>query len=222
MDYCPKCNQKQCKCERGPRGPRGYQGPQGPRGEQGATGPRGIQGVQGPRGKQGPAGRTGLTGETGPQGLRGEQGPIGLRGEPGVAGPQGEQGLPGAFNSAYGFAYSQSENSISGDVKFIIAGPCQDIELMREGLKVLKAGVYQISYKVVMESTALTCIPSTFQLKINDAIKIGSSLTQSTTATTLTSTVLSSLLEGDVVTLVGELQERFSYKLATLQIIQVG
>lgn len=222
MDYCPKCNQKQCKCERGPRGPRGYQGPQGARGEQGPTGPRGIQGVQGPRGKQGPAGRTGLTGETGPQGLRGEQGPIGLRGETGVAGPQGEQGLPGAFNSAYGFAYSQSENSASGDVKFIIAGPCQDIELLREGLKVLKAGVYQISYKVVMESTALTCIPSTFQLKINDAIKIGSSLTQSTTATTLTSTVLSSLLEGDVVTLVGELQERFSYKLATLQIIQVG
>lgn len=222
MDYCPKCNQKQCKCERGPRGPRGYQGPQGARGEQGPTGPRGIQGVQGPRGKQGPAGRTGLTGETGPQGLRGEQGPIGLRGEPGVAGPQGEQGLPGAFISAYGFAYSQSENSASGDVKFTIAGPCQDIELMREGLKVLKAGVYQISYKVVMESTALTCIPSTFQLKINDAIKIVSSLTQSTTATTLTSTVLSSLLEGDVVTLIGELQERFSYKLATLQIIQVG
>ncbi len=219
MDYCPKCNQKQCKCERGPRGPRGYQGLQGPRGEQGPPGPRGIQGVQGTRGKQGPVGRTGLTGETGPQGLRGEQGPIGLRGEPGVAGPQGE---PGTFNSAYGFAYSQSENSTSGDVKFIIAGPCQDIELMREGLKVLKAGVYQISYKVVMESTALTCIPSTFQLKINDAIKIVSSLTESTTATTLTSTVLSSLLEGDVVTLVGELQERFSYKLATLQIIQVG
>ena len=222
MDYCPKCNQKQCKCERGPRGPRGYQGPQGARGEEGPTGPKGIQGVPGPRGKQGPAGRTGLTGETGPQGLRGEQGPIGLKGEPGVAGPQGEQGLPGTFNSAYGFAYSQAENSKSGDVKFIIAGPCQDIELMREGLKVLKAGVYQISYKVVMESTALTCIPSTFQLKINDAIKIVSSLTESTTATTLTSTVLSSLLEGDVVTLVGELQERFSYKLATLQIIQVG
>lgn len=222
MDYCPKCNQKQCKCERGPRGPRGYQGLQGPRGEQGPPGPRGIQGVQGTRGKQGPVGRTGITGETGPQGLRGEQGPIGLRGEPGVAGPQGEQGLPGTFNSAYGFAYSQAENSKSGDVKFIIAGPCQDIELMREGLKVLKAGVYQISYKVVMESTALTCIPSTFQLKINDAINIVSSLTESTTATTLTSTVLSSLLEGDVVTLVGELQERFSYKLATLQIIQVG
>lgn len=73
-----------------------------------------------------------------------------------------------------------------------------------------------------MESTALTCIPSRFQLIINDAIKIVSSLTESTTATTLTSTVLSSLLEGDVVTLVGELQERFSYKLATLQIIQVG
>jgi hypothetical protein len=219
MDYCPKCNQKQCKCERGPRGPRGYQGPKG---EQGPTGPSGIQGVQGTRGKQGPVGRTGLTGETGPQGLRGEQGPIGLRGEPGVAGPQGEQGSPGTFNSAYGFAYSQSENSTSGDVKFIIAGPCQDIELMREGLKVSKAGVYQISYKVVMESTALTCIPSTFQLKINDAIKLVSSVTESTTATTLTSTVLSSLLEGDVVTVVGELQERFSYKLATLQIMQVG
>lgn len=213
MDNCSKCNQKKCKCERGPRG---YQGQKGKQGERGKQGPPGETGPQGLKGDPGPAGLRGELGVTGPKGETGDTGPQGVQGLKGVQGP------PGTFDSAYGFAYSQSEISTSGNVKFIIAGPCQDIELMREGLKVSKAGVYQISYKVILESTALTCIPSTVQVKINDAIKIVSSSTESTTATTLTSTELYSLLEGDVVTIVCELQERFSYKLATLQIIQVG
>ena len=107
-------------------------------------------------------------------------------------------------------------------MKFIIAGPLQDVELIRQGLTVSKAGVYQISYKVILESKELTNIPSRFQIVINNAIKLASSMTESATSTTLTSTELFSLLEGDVVKLVAQLQESFSYKLATLQIIQVG
>ena len=107
-------------------------------------------------------------------------------------------------------------------MKFNIAGPLQDVEFIREGLKVTKAGVYHISYKVILESKDITIIPSKFHIKVNEAIKISSSLTESSTSTTLTSTNLFSLLEGDVVKLVADLQEHFSYKLATLQIIQVG
>ncbi|MET1013899.1 MAG: collagen-like protein, partial [Paenisporosarcina sp.] len=141
----------------------------------------------------------------------------------GQQGPKGDTGPPGPGTStSFGFAYSQSESFESGNIKFNIAGPCQDVSLIREGLKVSKAGVYQISYKVILNTTALTCNPSRFQIAINDAIKIESSLSESTTSATLTSTELFSLLEGDVVKLVAELHERFSYKLATLQIIQVG
>lgn len=240
MDHCPKCNESCCKCEVGARGPRGYQGPPGPRGEQGLQGPQGEQGPRGPKGLTGPKGETGR-GKQGPEGLRGprgydgppgpsggppgprgEQGPPGAKGEQGPPGPRGEQGPAGTKESAYGFAYSKSESFTSGNVKFIIAGPLQDVELIREGLKVSKAGVYQISYKVILESKDITNIPSRFQITINNAIKVASSMTESTTSSTLTSTELFSLLEGDVVKLVAELQERFSYKLATLQVIQVG
>lgn len=146
----------------------------------------------------------------------------GPRGYQGPRGPKGEKGPAGTLDSAYGFAYSESESFAPGYVKFIIAGPLQDVELIREGLRVSKAGVYEISYKVILESKYITCIPSNFQIIINDAIKVASSMTESTTSTTLTSTNLLSLLEGDVVKLVADLQEHFSYKLATLQLIQVG
>ncbi|MDF2067000.1 collagen-like protein [Bacillus sp. Cr_A10] len=219
MDQCPKCNEQYCKCELGSRGPRGYQGPPGPKGEQGPPGPKGEQGPPGPRGPKGETGR----GKQGPEGLRG---PRGYDGPPGPSGgppgPRGERGPAGTLDSAYGFAYSESESFVSGDVKFIIAGPLQDVELKRDGLAVAKAGVYQISYKVILETNDETNIPSKFQIKINDAVKVASSTTQSTTSTTLTSTELFSLLEGDIVKLVAELQEGFSYRLATLLIIQVG
>lgn len=201
MDRCPKCNECNCVCKRTPRGPRG---------------PRGYQGLRGVEGLPG------LKGEQGSQGLRGKQGPTGPRGERGPEGQKGEQGPAGTLDSAFGFAYSESVSFASGDVKFIIAGPLQDVELIREGLRVSKAGVYEISYKVILESKYITCIPSNFQIIINDAIKVASSMVESTTSTTLTSTNLFSLLEGDVVKLVADLQEHFSYKLATLQLIQVG
>lgn len=237
MDQCPKCNEECCKCEFGSRGPRGYQGPPGPKGEQGPPGPKGEQGPPGPRGpkgetgrgKQGPEGLRGPRGydgppgpSGGPPGPRGEQGPPGSKGEQGPPGPRGERGPAGTLDSAYGFAYSETESFVSGDVKFIIAGPLQDVELKRDGLAVAKAGVYQISYKVILETNDETNIPSKFQIKINDAVKVASSTTESATSTTLTSTELFSLLEGDIVKLVAELQKGFSYRLATLLIIQVG
>jgi len=219
MDCCPKCNECSCECKLAPRGPRGYQGPSG---EQGPPGVRGELGSQGSRGKRGPKG---IVGDRGPEGAKGKQGATGPKGGPrgkrGHTGPKGEKGPAGTLDSAYGFAYSELASVTSGEVKFIIAGPLQDVELIREGLKVSKAGVYQVNYKVILESKDITSIPSRFQIQINDASK-ASSLTESMLSSTLTSTNLFSLLEGDVVKLVADLQECFSYKLVTLQIIQVG
>ena len=211
MEHCPKCNgARACKCERGPKGPRGYQGPVGPKGEQGPSGPKGSPGPQGPRGFQG---FPGANGEPGPQGV---QGPKGDRGEQGIPGPAG------LLSAAHGFGICNAASYASGPVNFVMAGPMQDVELIRDGLKVQIAGVYQISYKVILSSKAITCIPSRFQVTINDAIRVDSSLTESTTSTVLTSTDLFSLQTGDVVKLVADLQEHFSCQLATLQIIQVG
>ncbi|CAM3097302.1 collagen-like protein [Filibacter tadaridae] len=223
MERCPKCNESHfCKCSdgsRGRRGPRGYQGPQGkdgcpgPSGKQGPKGDRGFRGVQGDQGPPGLKGEPGPKGDTGSKGSSGERGP---------AGPQGEPGPAGTFDKAYGFAYTESKTSASGNVSFIIAGPLQDVEVLREGLKVLKDGIFQVIYKVNFESKVIGCIPSKFHIQINDAIKVTSSLTESTTSATLSSTLLFSLFEGDVIQLVAELQEHCSYTLATLQIIQIG
>ncbi len=239
LDRCPKCNgsSNNCNCARGPRGPRGYQGPVGFRGEQGPPGPKGQQGPQGlkgPKGNQGPPGPSGdqgIRGLQGIQGPKGDQGPPGpsgdqgIRGLQGIQGPKGDQGPPGPpgiLQAAHGFGICNVMSKASGAVRFIMPGPLQDVELMQDGLKVLKSGIYQISYKIILASNTITCSPSTFHVKINDAITVVSSFTESTTATSLSSSDLVSLLEGDIVKIQAELQEHFSYKLATLQIIQVG
>ena len=46
-------------------------------------------------------------------------------------------------------------------------GPLQDVEWMPSGLKVLKLGIYEISYKVVLETKVLTCNPSKFNVMSN-------------------------------------------------------
>lgn len=224
LDRCPKCNgpSNNCNCTRGPRGPRGYQGPSGIKGEQGPPGPKGEQG---PQGLKGPKGDQGPPGPKGDQGIRGPEGIQGLQGVQGIQGPKGDQGPPGPvvlLQAAHGFGICNGMSKASGAVRFIMPGPLQDVELMQDGLKVLKSGIYQISYKVILESKTITCSPSTFHVKINDSITVVSSITESTTAASLFSTDLVSLLEGDIVKIQADLQENFSYKLATLQIIQVG
>ena len=237
MNDCQDCRDcDRCNGGRGPRGfrgPRGYEGPlgldgeQGPKGEQGAQGSRGPRGFEGNKGELGPIGPKGDPGTQGLRGPQGIEGKKGKKGEPGPTGPKGdtgekgERGPAGKFESAYGYAYSNYGTSESGAVNFIIAGPLRDVEITKSGLKVLKSGIYQIDYKVLLESKAITCSPSSFQLVINDKIKIPSSETESTTSNTLTSTLLFSLKEGDVINLVADLQEHFSYKLASLLIIQV-
>ncbi|MBO1913040.1 collagen-like protein, partial [Microvirga sp. 3-52] len=139
-------------------GPMGYDGEKGPKGDPGARGSRGPQGYDGEKGEPGPKG------DTGPRGERGERGP------------------EGTFKSAYGYAYNESGAFESGAVKFFIAGPLQDVELKNDGLKILKDGIYQIDYKVLLESNVITCTPSSFKLVINDEITISSSVTESTTS----------------------------------------
>jgi Collagen triple helix repeat (20 copies) len=192
MDYCPYCYQCTCYCCLPERAPRG------PRGEQG---PKGDPGLQGPMGPQGPAGI---------QGPRGEQGP---------AGPPGSSGT---ISTAYGFAYSPSTSIQNGNVKFTIAGPIQDFELISDGLRSLKSGVFQISYKVAVIEEAASSTPAKFQLVVNDSINITSSITESRASANLYTTQLFSLLEGDVVKLVANVPQGLSYSLPTIQIIQVG
>ena len=215
LDRCTKCNGplKNCNCVRGPRGPRGYQGPVGLRGEQGHPG---VKGQKGPQGLRGPKGNQGPPGPKGDQGIRGQQGLQGPKGD------QGPSGSPGILQAAHGFGICNVLSKASGAVRFIMPGPLQDVELMQDGLKILKSGIYQISYKVILVSNTISCSPSTFHIKINDYITVASSFTESTTATSLSSCDLVSLLEGDIVKIQADLQENFSYKLATLQIIQVG
>jgi hypothetical protein len=169
--------------------------------------------------------------ERGPRGPRGEQGPKGPKGDPGLQGPQGPRGergpagppgSSGTISTAYGFAYSPSTSIQNGNVKFSIAGPIQDFELISDGLRSLTSGVFQISYKVAVIEEAASSIPAKFQLVVNDSINIASSITESRTSAHLYTTQLFSLLEGDVVRLVANVPQGLSYTLPTIQIIQVG
>ncbi|WP_053075098.1 collagen-like protein [Ornithinibacillus californiensis] len=170
-------------------------GPRGPRGEQG---PRGPKGDPGPRGEQG------------------------LKGDPGPRGEQGPKGDPGTTTGAYGFAYSTDQSNQSGNVKFSIAGPLQDVELISDGLKVLQAGAYQISYRVDVESETETVNPASFQIVVNNRVNISSSITKSNRSANLYSTQLFSLQTNDIVKLVAEIPEGQGYSMATIQVIQVG
>ncbi|RFU61432.1 collagen-like triple helix repeat-containing protein [Peribacillus glennii] len=152
----------------------------------------------------------------GPCGKQGPPGPKGERGEQGPAGP------PGTIATAYGFAYSPSKSTQNGIVKFTVAGPLQEFELIPEGLKALKTGVYQITYKVTVNEEGATSNSAKFQLVVNDSINIGSSMTETRTSANLYTTQLFSLLENDVVKLVAAMPQGLSYSLPALQIIQVG
>ncbi|QUW23527.1 collagen-like protein [Sporosarcina sp. Marseille-Q4063] len=213
-NYCRECDR--CKGSRGPRGfrgPRGYEGPAGYDGERGIPGPKGEPGRPGPRG---------FTGEKGDKGDQGPIGPKGDKGDKGDKGSRGERGPKGSFESAYGFAYTETGNSDSGIIDFCESGPLCEVQLTNKGLKITNDGVYQIDYKIVLESQVITCTPSSFQIKINDLYDLSYSMTESLTSNTLNSSQLVKLKEGDVVMLVADLQEHFHYKLATLQVIQVG
>lgn len=233
-------------------GPKGDPGPQGHPGQKGDPGPQGIPGQKGEPGEQGPSGPKGDPGEQGPPGLkgdRGEQGPPGLKGDPGEQGPpgpkgdRGEQGLPGpkgdpglqgppgergpagppgTLGSSFGFAYSPTASTRSGNVRFTIAGPLQDFELTEDGLKALTSGVFQISYKVDVKEESETSGTARFQLVVNDAINIVSSMTESSREANLQSTQLFSLQEEDVVKLMAVIPQGLSYSLPVLQIIKLG
>ena len=151
--------------------------------------------------------------------LHGKQGP---RGPSGKQGPPGPPGPPGTLILAYGFGYSTSESMRSGNVKLTIAGPLQDVELNADGLRILKTGVYQISYRVSVRTTGETHQPARFHIEVNDDIKVASSLTESLSSSHLYSQQLFSLLEGDIVKLVADLPDGVSYTLPSLQVIQIG
>jgi hypothetical protein len=221
MDYCPYCGcshgYKHDLAVIGPRGKEGPKGKQGPPGPKGDPGPEGKQGPPGPKGDLGPEGKQGPPGPKGDQGPEGKQGPPGPQGERGPMGPSG-----GTANPAYGYAYSPSSSDLSGDVRFAIAGPLENVELTTKGLTVLTPGIYQISYKVAFHAAGATSTPARFQIVINESIEVVSSITETSTSAQLSSSQLFSLLEGDLVKLVAEVPEGTSYTLPTLQVMRVG
>lgn len=175
----------------------------------------------GPMGPQGPPGKAGS------EGPKGEPGAPGINGKDGLPGPKGDQGVPGPAGTtdlAHGFAYTETKNSTSGIIPLTIAGPLQDVDLIIQGLKVMKDGIYQISYKVIVDGPEGNChsTKASFQTRINEQIVVASSATETKYSNTLTSTDLFSLLEGDIVKVDAKLPEKFSYKLAILSVIQVN
>jgi len=69
----------------GPTGPQGLKGDKGDKGDTGLTGPQGEQGLQGPIGPQGIQGPQGEDGPQGPQGIQGVDGPQGVKGDDGAS-----------------------------------------------------------------------------------------------------------------------------------------
>lgn len=214
MKYCPYCCP--CCCCKPEQGPRGRKGDTGPRGKQGAQGERKtplLPGLSGERDLQGV------------QALRGEQGLPGLRGssrERGLQGPQGNPGSAGISRSGgYGFAYSPLDSVQGGNVKFTVAGPMQEINLDSQGMHIFKSGVYQISYKVLVECRTNVNVPARFQIVINDTVKATSSMTDSSASAILNSSLLLSLLEGDLVKLVADIPDGCSFTHPSLQVIQI-
>lgn len=209
----------------GKRGERGKQGPPGPKGDPGMQGPPGLKGDPGEQGPPGLKGDPGEQGPPGPKGDRGEQGLPGPKGDPGLQGPPGERGPagpPGTLGSSFGFAYSPTASTRSGNVRFTIAGPLQDFELTEDGLKALTSGVFQISYKVDVKEESETSGTARFHLVVNDSINIVSSMTESSGEANLQSTQLFSLQEEDVVKLMAAIPQGLSYSLPVLQIIKLG
>lgn len=224
MQYCSKCNKWYCRCNHGrgplvpgceqgppgPKGDRGKQGPPGPKGDPGEQGPAGLKGDPGPQGIQGPKGDPG---DPGPQGL---QGPKGNPGERGPAGPAG------TLSTSFGFGYTPSASTKSGNVRLTVAGPLQDFELTADGLKALTSGIFIITYKVDVMTDGESTKAAKFQLLVNDSILIESSNTEASSPANLQSTQLFSLRENDVVKLVADVPSGLSYSFPALQIIKVG
>lgn len=154
---------------------------------------------------------------------RGPRGPVGKRGP---RGPKGDPGTPGVLAVTHGYGYFQGTRRGPGIVPLNVPGPLTNTEMDNNGLKVLEAGTYQISYKVNLEAAgAVNPESSNFYLLVNDTIDIRSSLTTATASgqkQSLSASVLFSLLEGDEVTLMADIPENVSYSMPVLQVLKIG
>lgn len=154
-------------------------------------------------------------GKSGPPGPPGPQGPKGDRGAQGPPGPAGQSDM------AYGLAYSTSTLTSTGTVPLRIAGPLHEVNLRPDqGLQVLRAGIYQISYKATLVQGLNNS--AEFRVIINEAIQVPPLVTQIQSSNTASATTLFSLLANDIVRLVAALPENSSIYMPTLQVVQVG
>jgi hypothetical protein len=159
-------------------------------------------------------------GERGPRGPRGKQGPRGPKGD------KGDPGTPGAIAATHGYGYYQGTKKGPGIVPLNVPGPLNNTEMNSQGIKVLEAGTYQISYKVNLESGNLSSAEAaSFYLLVNDSVDIRSSLTTASVSTkqqSLSASVIFSLFEGDLVKLMADIPGDVSYSMPTLQILKIS
>ena len=225
---CQNCGCCSCNCccvpVRGPTGPQGLQGQTGPTGPKGEQGIQGIQGETGPTGAQGEQGIQGLQGETGPTGPQGEQGIQGLQGETGPTGPQGEQGIQGlqgetrttgpqgetgaAAEIVTSNSLAVANTSISsvfvpvGGVALIPLPDNQtlttySINSANTIFTIPDTGLYYLSYFISITSDLLL----TASLTQNGVVIPGSSSVSPVNTHTYTATIVTSLQQGDEISL---------------------
>lgn len=192
------------KGERGKKGDKGKKGERGPKGERGEQGPCGRQGPTGPAGPQGEPGENGENGLNGQNGPQGPTGPTGPAGSDTVASAAmqatyegdefGQFVQPGArvFFNTLGY----NQDSLVG---FAPATPLPPPGAGATGATEFQLppgpALYLVTYGVAM-STASN-IPASFSLMLTDppafitptvvpGSRLGVSLTQATTLTSIT------------------------------------
>lgn len=122
----------------------------------------------------------------------------------------------------YGFAYSDADSSVSGNVKFQVFSPRhEDIINKDGGLQVSKTGVYQVSYSVSCKVLNGAANPVKFKIVVNDSFIPSTSVLETNTSQHLFSSQLVPLMEGDIVKLDAEVSEGNSYSKPTLQILMI-
>jgi hypothetical protein len=210
--------------DKGDTGPAGAKGDTGPVGAKGDTGPAGTKGDTGLTGAKGDTGPTGAKGDTGPAGAKGDTGPTGAKGDTGPTGAKGDTG-PAGQNAAISsifvyskvlqenidvtkFQYITFENAPigptgSGWTRTTISGYTQPT-----GFIVPSNGFYLLTYKLDVRSGGNNTPNNTncCSLLTKNGVEIPGSATlveapETNHIYTISNTVLTSLITGDIVSL---------------------
>lgn len=132
-------------------------------GPTGPTGPNGQNGAVGPTGQNGSVGPTGQNGSVGPTGQNGAVGPTGPNGQNGSVGPTGpsSNGL-----TEIGYIYVNNRQTLPSSAGTTVAfntsletgfppHPSFNTNVAANGFEILSAGVYTLTYQLVLTNNSL-------------------------------------------------------------------